>query len=189
MRLRILVDDNGTLHYGSSVIRLSCIPAQNRLTGLSTHNCDIDGEAVPVELGQNRVLVMTFTHPGDLDYDGITETIRTSRDPTELMSPDEAWPIAADKLTLLVTFTDRTKPATVKAVDPTALDKAFGPGVILRSLTAEPSDDPVTHGQIERALPWLHGFNTMLDGETDISTPALKSRLRAIDFERHPLRK
>jgi hypothetical protein len=65
---------------------------------------------------------------------------------------------------LLVTFKDITDPKTVEQVDPDALDKQFGKGVTLKSITVAVTDEPVTTG-IEKRLGWLpEYYGKMLDG-------------------------
>ncbi|MDR4487070.1 MAG: hypothetical protein R3B83_06040 [Nitrospirales bacterium] len=56
---------------------------------------------------------------------------------------------------LLVTFTDLTDPTTVKKVDPENLAATLGPGVSLKRITLEITDEPVTEGKIEQVLGWL----------------------------------
>ena len=55
---------------------------------------------------------------------------------------------------MLVRFGDLTDPTTVERVDPDDLAADFGPGVRLRRITVQFTDDPVTTGIVER-LSWL----------------------------------
>ncbi|RWA59249.1 MAG: hypothetical protein EOQ28_33230 [Mesorhizobium sp.] len=57
---------------------------------------------------------------------------------------------------LLVTFTDISDPKTVQKVDPNNLAAAFGPGVTLKRITLEITDDSVTAGKIVALLGWLN---------------------------------
>jgi hypothetical protein len=89
---------------------------------------------------------------------------------------------------LLVTFTDINDPKTVKFVDPDDLSASFGPGVSLKSITLEITDDDVTEGKISGVLRWLETIGDgMLDGRS-ISTIDAESRLAndlsRLDFER-----
>lgn len=54
----------------------------------------------------------------------------------------------------MVTFTDITDPTTVNQVDPTNLAATFGPGVSLKRITLQITDEPVTEGKIESVLGW-----------------------------------
>jgi hypothetical protein len=53
---------------------------------------------------------------------------------------------------LLVTFADINDPASVRRVDPTNLEAAFGPGYRLQSITMSITDEPVTAGDVEKVL-------------------------------------
>ena len=56
----------------------------------------------------------------------------------------------------IVRFRDIADPKSVEQVDPDDLAKSFGPGVKLKSLTVQMTDEPVTTG-IEKRLGWLAG--------------------------------
>ncbi|NFV79474.1 hypothetical protein [Magnetospirillum aberrantis] len=53
---------------------------------------------------------------------------------------------------LLVTFGDVTDPTSVQRVDPADLAATFGPGVRLKAITLEITDEPVTEGKVESVL-------------------------------------
>jgi hypothetical protein len=55
---------------------------------------------------------------------------------------------------MLVRFRDPGDPATLEAVEPDALDRAFGPGVTLKAIKIQITDEPVTTG-IKSRLNWL----------------------------------
>ena len=69
---------------------------------------------------------------------------------------------------LLVTFADITDPTTVQKVDPENLVATFGPGVSLKRISLEITDEPVTEGRIERVLG-------LLDDPRVMRNPACKS--------------
>ena len=102
--------------------------------------------------------------------------LSTSRFKTEI--PESQYP-------LLVTFTDLTDPTTVKAVDPENLAATFGPGVSLKRLTLEITDEPVTEGRIEQVLGWLgpHPEPT-LGRSKDIFNPIFAATVHHGDFIR-----
>ena len=56
---------------------------------------------------------------------------------------------------LMVTFDDIARPETVRRVDPTDLAASFGPGVALKAVTLEVTEDAVTGGRVEGVLGWL----------------------------------
>lgn len=78
---------------------------------------------------------------------------------------------------LLVTFTNITNPTTVQRVDPDNLAATCGPGVSLKRITLEITDELVTEGKIESVLGWLKTIGGgMLDGRC-ISTINAENRL------------
>jgi hypothetical protein len=68
----------------------------------------------------------------------------------------ETRKLESSDYTLLVTFTDMTGPQTVQKADPDNLAATFGPGVLLKRITAEIADGPLTEGKIESVLGWLN---------------------------------
>jgi hypothetical protein len=59
---------------------------------------------------------------------------------------------------MLVTFGDIADPASVKLVDPADLAASFGPGVRLKSVTLEVTDEAVTRPKLDILLSWLGPF-------------------------------
>ena len=84
-------------------------------------------------------------------------------DPTDVARQmhDAGFPI-------LVTFTDITKPESVKKVDPANLAASFGPGVKLKTVTLEITSAPVTEGTVETILGW---WLSMRSGPFNEMTP------------------
>jgi hypothetical protein len=62
--------------------------------------------------------------------------------------------IPASDYPLMVTFDDINDPASVKRVDSSDLAAGFGPGVSLKAVTLEITDEPVTDGRVEAVLAW-----------------------------------
>ena len=86
---------------------------------------------------------------------------------------------------MLVTFADNSDPKSVERVAPGMLAATFGPGVRLRRITVEVTDDDVTTGIGER-LAWLGVHpEPRLDSEYRGSTnPTISQRLSHGDFRR-----
>ncbi|MBZ9759259.1 hypothetical protein LB524_28630 [Mesorhizobium sp. ESP6-5] len=59
---------------------------------------------------------------------------------------------------VLVTFGDLSNPRSVKEVDPHNLEATFGPGVSLRRIALEVTNERVTDGPIEKILKWLPNY-------------------------------
>ncbi len=74
---------------------------------------------------------------------------------------------AVSNYPMLVTFTDIADPKSVARVEPDNLTAAFGPGVTLKRITVQVTDDEVTKG-IEKRLGWLDHLE---DYRTDRKNP------------------
>ena len=122
------------------------------------------GEAPVVELPGKKYLFALLSHRGSSSYAANIAlrtmpsakwrsasewaknyvAVRRSRGKVEKVKP-ENYP-------LLVTFSDITKPETVKRVDPDNLAATFGPGHALKSITLEITNEAVTRGKVEQVL-------------------------------------
>lgn len=88
---------------------------------------------------------------------------------------------AVSNYPMLVTFTDIADPKSVARVDPDNLTAAFGPGVRLKRITVQVTDDKVTKG-IEKRLGWLakiDSYNFQKDGPFYKSFPSEVRGLRS----------
>ncbi|MFO0990711.1 MAG: hypothetical protein U1E67_02120 [Hyphomicrobiales bacterium] len=161
-RLTVEVETPEGIKTGSSVIevRYSQGMALGDVSGLQSR---IWGEAVYVDLGAGRNLVVTLTR---------SESGRkTARSPSELplilfkldTNPLGSWgnppaqgsrDVAPEMLPTLVTFRDPADPISVKLVEPDQLESAFGPEVRIANATIEITKDNA-EATIERHLPWL----------------------------------
>jgi hypothetical protein len=88
----------------------------------------------------------------------------------------------------LVTFGDVGVPGSVRLVDPQNLAASFGPGVTLKSITLQITDEPVTEGRVGTVLPWLEEYRgkLRLDGAPYSSARAVRSlaaELAVSDFK------
>jgi hypothetical protein len=129
---------------------------------------DMTGEAVVVEVTPGRYLFALLLGPGTTEYMSLVaassiagqelrfvngalfDEVRDKRDRAA-----EVIAVPAYQYPMLVTFADITDPASVALVDPANLAASFGPGVRLKSVTLEVTDEAVTEGVVERLLGWL----------------------------------
>ena len=129
---------------------------------------DVTGEAVVVEVTPGRYLFALLKGAGTTEYMGsvaaasiagresrvidgdLFDEVRDQRDRAAgvITVPDYQFP-------MLVTFDDLTDPASVKLVDAADLAASFGPGVRLKSVVLEVTDEAVTEGVVARHLAWL----------------------------------
>lgn len=107
--------------------------------------------------------------PRQFPYDGMNRYKESD--------PPSGYPI-------LVRFRDIANPRTVEKVDPDQLNKSFGPGVKLRRITVELTDDPVTTG-IEKRLGWLAALRNggMLSGQQFFNNSNSAQNLSYNDFK------
>ncbi|NFV79476.1 hypothetical protein [Magnetospirillum aberrantis] len=123
------------------------------------------GEAVVLEVSPGRYLfallngtpdVFPIFFPGEAPVK-IADRFATLRAARTV--PPKLYP-------LLVTFGDLADPTSVQRVDPADLAATFGPGVRLKSITLEITDEPVTEGRVEKVLGWLDDvWPNQLDGQ------------------------
>jgi hypothetical protein len=84
----------------------------------------------------------------------------------EIPKQTEPANLLPDHLPMLVTFDDIARPETVRLVDPADLAAVFGPGVSLKAVTLEVTEEAVTDGGVEGVLGWLRPlWPHMLDGQ------------------------
>lgn len=98
--------------------------------------------------GTEQIPYYTFFPAGDNDRE---------RQATELETLRGVRRVPHDRLPMLVTFTDIDDPTTVQRVDPDNLAATFGPGVSIKRITLEITDEKVTKGRLKTVLPWMDG--------------------------------
>ena len=103
----------------------------------------------------------------------------------------EARAVPRRQYPMLVTFADVADPTTVARLDPDNLAASFGPGVALRGMTLEITDDPVTKGVVEGVLlqPFFAEWGkihkaALASGIRDPYFKTLLGRLNRTDFQR-----
>lgn len=154
-RLTLVVDDNGTLRSGSSVVQVRNWSDQTLdMGGVAQH--ESRGEATLVDLGNGRLLLGLLDGgrpvPRNLTWEarwgaGPGSVLQQAYGPGfRQQSKTAPVLLTPDQMPTLVTFKDRNDFQTVERVDPTDLVSAFGPGVTLQSATVEVTDAPVTTG-------------------------------------------
>lgn len=157
-KMTIEVEVEGQTYLGSSVVGMSVFGHPEMPLSTSVRDLDMHGEAVVVELPNQQYLFGLLTYNAFLaqkvfkdKMDGaLRETgERWAKIISELRESREMDP---KEYPLLVTFTDIHDPKSVKKVDPDNLVATFGPGVSLKRITLEITDEPVTKGKVERVL-------------------------------------
>jgi hypothetical protein len=118
---------------------------------------DIKGEATAVEVTPGRYLFALLDRvagrPEMSFFDDLSGDPKERWKKLETMSgsaplPRKEWP-------RLVTFGDLNEPKSVSLVDPDDLALVFGPGVRLKSIIIEMTNEPVGEFRLLALLPWL----------------------------------
>ncbi|MGD9851764.1 MAG: hypothetical protein AB7T38_10885 [Nitrospirales bacterium] len=162
-KMTVEVEAHGQVYTGGSVVKVTVSdsdPLTKRL-GFSSQ-FGARGEAAFVELPGKRYL-FALLDGGPADSGPQTNALNIFKGQLP-PSGDERFAILSKSrfkteippshYPLLVTFTNITDPTTVKVVDPDNLAETFGPGVSLKRITLEITDEPVTEGKIEQVLGW-----------------------------------
>lgn len=176
-RLTVEVDTPQGLRSGSSVIAVKC--GAVRLPAVGGAGCHARGEAVAVDLPDGRTL-FAFLHgaskvdlinylasspamPMSDDDDTLTREQQWQRRARFLAQPREVprtvrfgkfANVLVDNYPIFATFADIGDPASIRAVNPDALDSEFGAGVRLKRITVQVTEEPMTK-KIKKRLPWL----------------------------------
>jgi len=170
-KLSVEIDDNGVPRRGEGVVR-AVFQAQPILIG-QTPPWTIGpvGEAFPVDLGSKGMFfVLVSRDPGrkpsvDAGSKGALYSyfhFRNTDAPTEavlasfvaLAESHSAVDVRPEQLPMLVRFRDVNDPKSVEIVDADHLDQSFGPGVKIKAVRAEITNEPVTT-DLGNRLPWL----------------------------------
>ena len=162
-KMTLEVEAEGQLYTGSSVVKVR-VKESEPLTKQLGYPLQFGakGEAAYVELpGRRYLFALLGGGPSDsgpqtnalnifqdqLPRKGLERfaVLSTSRFKTDI--PRSHYP-------LLVAFMDINDPNSVREIDPDNLAATFGPGVSLKRITLEITDEPVTEGKIESVLGW-----------------------------------
>jgi len=155
-KLTITVDTPAGEVSASSVSQVSWSKHWIQTDGMGW-DYDVTGEAMVVEVTPGRYLFALLKGAGTTEYMGsvaaaslagresrvidgdLFDEVRDKRDRAAgiITVSDYQYP-------MLVTFDDLTDPMSVKLVDPANLAASFGPGVRLKSVTLEVTDEAVT---------------------------------------------
>jgi hypothetical protein len=159
-RLTIEVDTPEGVKAASSVIQATHTGKATGLPQTGGTYSSVRGEAVFVELGNNRhvIAVLAFgPHAGQDQIDQLAADA-FGRNRAFWYKEAPSWTgraeLTGDLIPTLVTFTDLNDPTTAQVVRPDAFESVFGPGVRFKRAWIEITGDPVTRG-IEKKLPWL----------------------------------
>ena len=166
-KMTVEVETPNGLKTGSSVYDVRAYKTSDLLTGGSSSDSDLRGEALAVDLPDGKTLfalLKTVNTPGhdDLAYMSMrsldpafnynrAESAQRIASGDGIQSPAE---VAPSDYPMLVTFADTNDPTSVARVDPGNFAASLGAGVRLKQILVEIAVEPVTVG-IEKKLGWL----------------------------------
>ncbi|MGD9851517.1 MAG: hypothetical protein AB7T38_09635 [Nitrospirales bacterium] len=186
-KMTVEVEVEGQPYSGSSVVEMSVFGHPDLPLVHGNRDLEMQGEAVMVELQDNRYLFALLTYNAFL-----ASKVFQDRMEGALSESGERWAKIISNLRetreinpkdypLLVTFTDINDPKTVKTVDPDNLAGTFGPGVSLKRITLEITDEPVTEGKIAQVLGWIDDLKKY---RTDPNNPFTNTLPKEIGYLR-----
>ncbi len=157
-KMTLEVEVDGQLYTGSSVVEVNVGNSDPITEGLGFPlQFGARGEAAFVELPENKYLFALLSG-GPSDSGPKTNAVNIFKDQLPRTGIERFEVLSASPLKrniprshypLLVTFTDINDPETVQKVDPDDLSAAFGPEVLLKRITLEITDEPMTEGSLE----------------------------------------
>jgi len=169
-KLAIEVETPSGLKGGASVVSL-LVGTHAFVPGGARGFKRLRGEATVVEVAPGQYLFGLLK-----DQDNLTQRVFDNHPDRRGDTFDEAFgrlsslretrAVPKKYYPLLVTFTDINDPSSVQRVDPDDLATHFGPGVKLKTITLEITNEPVTRGRVEKVLGWLDNYyNKRFDGK------------------------
>lgn len=164
-QMTVAVETPEGVKSGSSVYSVSAGNLPKLLPEEASRSMVIKGEAVAVDLPGGRTLfALLKTNSGSLArlsmkaldpsfVSGSYDTVASARRLGNRKDMKESAVVPPEDYPMLVTFGDLGDPKSVELVDSDDLSASFADGVMLKSVTVEITDDPVTGG-IDERFPW-----------------------------------
>jgi hypothetical protein len=136
---------------------------QNPVFTMSSGECELEGEAIPLKMGEGSYLIATMSRRANCCSPGhYSRTLRNwgengrSDRKGGYFKDTKKWVLKPENYPLFITFTDMNNPRSVAEVDPAKLAATFGDGWRFGAMNVEVvSFQPITMGRIDPLLPWL----------------------------------
>lgn len=175
-KMTLEVEIDGQVYTGSSVVKVNVGESDPITQGLGYPlQFGARGEAAFVKFPGNRYL-FALLDGGPPDSGPQTNAVNIFKDrlPRKgierfavLSNSQFKGNIPRSHYPLLVTFMDINDPITVQVVNPDNLAQTFGSGVILKRITLEITDEPITEGKIESVLGWWNNLTVPIGGKVN----------------------
>ncbi len=146
----------------------------------------LKGEAVVLKLPQStgpKYLFALLKGRGSI-YDFYPQELRDfKKHPLDYLNSGPLE-LKTSRYPKLVTFDNIDFPRTVKEVDPNDIGATFGNGYVLKSITLEITEEPITMGNIEGVLWWLENHTGRMRPPSSRLGVGLNSANKVLDVER-----
>ena len=161
-RMTVEVEVDGQMKTGSGVIEGWVSRQPQFLPDVSLIQTGDRGDAVFVDLGDNRNLVALLAQGTFAEHAGFFSAIVPRHFQIKLLDFRQLamlpgvrgkWSLAPNDLPTLVTFSNLADPATVRTVRPDQFEQVFGQNVHWRGITIEMTTDAISWAIVEK-LPW-----------------------------------
>lgn len=197
-RLTVMIETPRGLASGASVFEVQVVRSTDLASGASGAEAHIRGEAVAVDLPQDRTIFGLLKTNGISGNDNLAVMSMRALDPAfgyDLVATAKrlrsksgvrtSAPVQPQDYPLFVTFEDLADPHTVRLIDPAQLAAVVGAGTRLVSIMVELTNEHLTD-DLQRRIPWLRSNpSARLDNDFQPTThPTLAQQLREGDFRR-----
>ena len=188
-KMTVEVETSEGLKTGSSVYEVLAFKTSELITGGTSSDSTLKGEAVAVDVPGGRTLFALLKTVNTSRHDDLAYMSMRTLDPAfnynrvestnrisagdGIKSPND---VPATDYPMLVTFGDIDDPKSVQRVDPASLAASFGPGIRLKRITVEVTDDDVATG-IEKRLRWLDHLEQYRTQRTNPFTSTLPNEI------------
>jgi len=181
IRLTAEVMVGGTHYFGSTVQEYKCSQGGGPGGTMFLGVCNINGDAVVVDLKDRGYLFLIVQGHSALDRTSLAKGVLASRPaPTS-----HRWAVREDAYPVMVHFQDVKDHSTIEVTTAATIQNTLGPDVSFVGLTAEDTEDPVTTGIVDRALPWIQGYDriTTIQTGTDYMGTGPAYHIQVLDFK------
>ena len=157
VKMTAKVVSEGKIYSGSSVQRYRCrksLPIMD-----ATPTCDINGEAVVVDIPGHGHLFLVFDAPGRQSRTEMVHLVLRGGTSSSMEARQDelatSWSLEYGQMPLMVRFKNPADPFSVTQVDPANLSAEMGAAISLLSVDMQKSDERVTFGKVEKIIPWI----------------------------------
>jgi hypothetical protein len=190
-KVTVVIYKGDQVYQASGVQETTC-HGQSPIWPDSTGGCELNGEAIPVDLGDGRYFIATMSRRDRCcRAESYTYVLRNGGDNGKnykeggYLKNTKSWVTKPEAYPLFITFADMNNPRTVAEVDPANLAATFGDGWRFGALNVEQvAYQPITKGRIDPLLPWLKDVVLgPLWGNTERDQGTIEEKIRVVNLK------